>query len=108
MLIQTMKQIKTFWLFLNGIMLIMPITVMADNLGTHCWQQVPFAQVFCFEVNNVNGRYFSLLGENIIEGATYPVDGSALLDQNNNVFRLSFTQNLGNTLVFENAVSIDQ
>ena len=79
----------------------------AKSLGTHCWQQAPFAHIVCFEVNKVNEQYFSLLGENIIKEATYPVMGSALYDNNNNVYRLSFTQNLGDTFVFENAVTLD-
>jgi len=81
--------------------------LVAGSLGSHCWQQVPFAQVICFEVNDVNGRYFSLIGETIVSDAKYPIDGSALFDDNKQLFRLSFTQNLGDIYVFENAVSID-
>jgi len=94
-------------LFVLNTILLMPSLAVADSLGTHCWQQTPFAHILCFEVNDVNGRYFSLIGENMTENASYPVDGSALFDNNNGVFRLSFTQNLGDTFVFENAVTID-
>jgi hypothetical protein len=95
-------------LYLSILMTIPPLAT-AQSLGTHCWQQAPFAHILCFDVNDVNGRYFTVVGENIVEGASYPVDGSALFDNNNNnnVFRLSFTQNLGGTFVFENAVTID-
>jgi hypothetical protein len=105
---QKMKKIKLLLFSYSLIVFtIMPASGMADTLGTHCWQQTPFAHVLCFEVNNVNGRYFSLLGENIVEEVSYPVNGSALLDAKNNKFRLSFTQNLGGTFVFENAVTLD-
>ena len=100
-----MKILKRL-LVLNTILL-MPSLAVADSLGTHCWQQTPFTHILCFEANDVNGRYFSLIGENITENASYPVNGSALFDNNKGVFRLSFTQNLGDTFVFENAVTID-
>lgn len=82
--------------------------IFAESLGIHCWQQQPYNHAFCFDVNNTNGRYFSLIGENIIptEG-TYPLQGSALLDDTINQFRLEFTQNLGGTLVYENTATVD-
>jgi hypothetical protein len=103
-----MKKIKLVLLSLNvAVFTTISPFVMADTIGTHCWQQAPFAHVLCFDINNVNGRYFSLIGENIVEDASYPVNGSALFDEKNNKFRLSFTQNLGSTFVFENAVTLD-
>ena len=80
----------------------------AESLGTHCWQQQPYNQAFCFDVNNTNGKYFSLIGENIVpEEGTYPVQGAALLDEKISQFRLEFTQNLGGTLVYENTATIN-
>ncbi|HIE01093.1 MAG TPA: hypothetical protein EYP59_12540 [Thiotrichaceae bacterium] len=103
-----MRKIKLLLLSVHTILLItLPRFALAGSLGTHCWQQAPFAHVLCFEINDVNGRYFSLIGETIVENAEYPLHGSALLDNKNNVFRLSFTQNMGETFVFENAVSLD-
>ncbi len=90
-----------------GVIFATPFPAMAGSLGTHCWQQAPFAHVICFDVNDINGHYFSLIGENMIEDASYPVNGAALFDTNNNVFRVTFTQNLGGNFVFENAVTID-
>ncbi|OQW93283.1 MAG: hypothetical protein BWK79_11945 [Beggiatoa sp. IS2] len=84
-------------------------SVWAESLGIHCWQQQPFAHIICFEVNNVNGRYFSAIGEDIAPaGSTYPLRGSALFDASKDAFRLEFTQNLGDTSVFENAVILDK
>ncbi len=100
-----MKKIKLLLLFFYMMFISLPL--IASSLGTHCWQQVPFAHVVCFEVNDVNGHYFSLIGETIVSDAQYPLDGSALFDGNNKLFRLSFTQNMGDIFVFENAVSID-
>jgi hypothetical protein len=102
-----MKNSERLFVFNLLLFITMPPLVMASSIGTHCWEQAPFAQIICFDVNNVNKRYFSLIGENIANEATYPVDGSALLDMNNNVFRISFTQNLGQNFVFENAVTIN-
>ncbi len=102
-----MKNSKRLFVFNLILFMTMPPLVMASSIGTHCWEQAPFAQILCFDVNDVNGRYFSLIGENIVKEATYPVDGTALFDNNNNVFRISFTQNLGQNFVFENAVTID-
>lgn len=83
-------------------------TLSAESLGTHCWQQQPFNHAFCFEVNNTNGKYFSLIGENIIpEEGTYPLQGSALYDGKIDKFRLEFTQNLGDTLVYHNTATVD-
>jgi hypothetical protein len=80
-------------------------TVQAESLGIHCWQQQPFVHIICFEIDNVNGRYFSAIGEDIApEGGTYPLRGSALFDASKDAFRLEFTQNLGESSVFENAV----
>jgi hypothetical protein len=80
----------------------------AESLGTHCWQQQPYDQAFCFEVNNTNGKYFSLIGENIIpEEGTYPLQGTALYDVKIVKFRLEFTQNLGGTLIYHNTAIVD-
>jgi len=84
----------------------MPFSAIAESLGTHCWQQAPFTHIVCFEVNG-SGQYFSLIGENIVDGISYPIDGSALLDKSTNQFRMSFTQNLGGALVFENTVTLE-
>lgn len=79
----------------------------AENLGIHCWQQKPYNHVFCFEVGNTNGKYFSLLGENTIPNeGTYPTQGSALLDEKLGKFRLEFKQNLGGLDVYENSAAI--
>ena len=95
------------FLFSNLIVfIIMPFPVLADSLGTHCWQQEPFSHIICFEVNG-KGQYFSLVGENIVDETNYPIDGSALLDKSTGQFRMSFTQNLGGALVFENTVVLD-
>lgn len=83
--------------------------VYAEDLGTHCWQQQPYNQLFCFAVNKVNEKYFSLIGENIIPNeAVYPIDGAGLFDEINGVFRIEFTQNLAESLVFENTAQINQ
>jgi hypothetical protein len=83
--------------------------VAAESLGTHCWQQQPFVHIICFEVDNINGRYFSLIGEDITpEKNTYPLRGSALFDTSKDAFRLEFTQNLGSTSVFENTALLNK
>jgi hypothetical protein len=99
------KALLKLLLFSTGLIV---TTVSAASLGTHCWKQEPYAYILCFDVNDVNGKYFSLIGENIIPGkATYPVHGSALLDDKIGLFRLEFTQNLGDS-AFQNAVTIDR
>jgi hypothetical protein len=86
----------------------LPASVMAASIGTHCWEQQPFSHVFCFDANDLNGRYYSLVGEDIIPGeATYPVRGSALFDSQKGVLRVEFTQNLGQSYVFENTCILD-
>ncbi len=98
-----MKNIKLFF----GLIISTSVTAQVDDsLGNHCWQQAPFSQIICFEVN-ANGQYFSLIGENIVDGKHYPLNGSALLDKQANQFRMSFTQNLGGEQVFENTVTLD-
>ncbi|MDY6991266.1 MAG: hypothetical protein SVR94_01500 [Pseudomonadota bacterium] len=88
--------------------LICSFSLHAERLGIHCWRQQPFNHIFCFEVDNLNNQYFSLIGEDIIIGeGRYPVSGSAVFDATNGVYRLEFTQNLGNTFVFENTATID-
>lgn len=95
-----------YFLGLGSICLV--IGVQAESLGIHCWRQQPFSHIFCFEVDNLNNQYFSLIGEDIVLGeGRYPVSGSAVFDADNNVYRLEFTQNLGNTFVFENAATLD-
>lgn len=80
--------------------------VRAESLGTYCWEQAPFAHIFCFDVE-AKGQYFSLTGEDIAKAARYPIGGTALFDIANNVYRLEFTQNLGNIEVYENTAEID-
>lgn len=102
-----MNLIKSFAGF--TLLSIATISTYAEDLGTHCWQQQPYDHIFCFAVNKVNEKYFSLIGENIIPNeAVYPIDGSAIFDHINQVFRMEFTQNLGESLVFENTTQIDQ
>lgn len=86
----------------------LPITVLAESLGTHCWRQDPTLHILCFEVD-MQGKYIALLGEDIIPGeARYPVRGTALFDESNDVYRIEFTQNLGGINVFENAATLDK
>jgi hypothetical protein len=103
-----MKKIKLHLFLMRSLLLFsLAQSAMAASLGSHCWQQLPFNHVLCFEINDINGRYFSLFGETIVDNAQYPLHGSGLFDNNNNVFRFSLTQNMGDTYVFENAVSLD-
>ncbi len=102
-----MKTIKSFLFF--AFLMITAFPTYAEDLGTHCWQQQPYNHVFCFAVNKVNEKYFALIGENIIPNeAIYPVDGAGLFDDINNIFRIEFTQNLGESLVFENTAKISK
>jgi len=94
---------------LSALLMILSFSVYAEDLGTHCWQQQPYNHLFCFAVNKVNEKYFALIGENIIPNeATYPIDGAGLFDDINNIFRIEFTQNLGESLVFENTAQINK
>lgn len=85
----------------------LPNVTSAKSLGIHCWLQSPVNQILCFEVNDINGKYYSLIGEDIGEKDHYPVSGSALFDENNQIYRLEFTQNQGNINVFENAITLN-
>lgn len=105
-----MKALFNILLFLCLASSLRVTAVSAANLGTgiQCWKQEPYAYILCFEVTDTNGQYFSLIGENIIPGkSTYPVHGSALFDSKNSLFRLEFTQNLGEN-AFQNAVTLDK
>jgi hypothetical protein len=67
-------------------------------------------RVLCFDVNNINGKYYSLTGEDIGETARYPVAGSALKldeDETNQIYRLEFTQNQGGINVYENTITLN-
>lgn len=94
---------------LSSFLSMIPLGVIADSLGIHCWQQNPVAHILCFEVDVIQGRYYSLIGEDMLpKEARYPVRGSALFDEFHDVFRLEFTQNLGGAFVFENSVTLDK
>lgn len=85
----------------------LPTFTAAKSLGTHCWLQSPVNQILCFEVTDVNDKYYSLIGEDIGEKAHYPVNGSGLFDEDNQIYRLEFTQNHGNINVYENAITLN-
>ena len=85
----------------------LPNFTSAMSLGVHCWLQTPENHILCFEINDINGKYYSLIGEDIGEQAHYPVSGSALLDETNQIYRLEFTQNQGSIYVYENTITLN-
>ena len=95
--------------FLGSTLVLVSPNLIAENLGIYCWRQEPLSHVLCFAVEVIQGRYYSLIGEDLLpQEARYPVRGSALFDEFHGLFRLEFTQNLGGAFVFENSVTLDQ
>jgi hypothetical protein len=100
-----------YFLLLIGL----PNFTSATSLGVHCWLQKPENHILCFEVNDINGKYYSLNGEDISETTSedisqtvrYPVAGSALFDETKQVYRLEFTQNQGSIYVYENTITLN-
>ncbi len=102
-----MRITNRYFLVYFILLIILPNYAVAKSLGIHCWLQKPVAQVLCFEVNDVNGKYYSLVGEDIGATNRYPVGGSALFDEDNQLYRLEFTQNHGTMNdIFENAITL--
>ena len=82
--------------------------VIAEELGTHCWQQQPVNNTFCFSVNRINEQYFSLMGEMTMPTTTsHPVHGFAVTDRLNQLIWLTVTQDLGKSLIFNTPVQIN-
>jgi len=80
---------------------------LAEEIGKHCWQQRPSEQTSCFSINRVSDLYFSLIGErNTPNQASTPLYGLALFDVSTQTFKLAFTQNAADSLVFENFAQI--
>ncbi len=81
---------------------------LAEELGTYCWQQQPINNTFCFSINQINGQYFSLVGEMTTPSATStPVQGLAVLDEANHLLRVTLTQDLGAVRVFDTPLSVN-